>query len=89
MDVFSTQPWEDYLQEMSHHGTYGDQITLQTVADMLGVEILVISTLGSEGRVWISPRPAIPLCHFILGHFSEGEGIHYVAMRPQSGIFYF
>ena len=28
LDVFLTQPWEDYLQEMSHHGTYGDQITL-------------------------------------------------------------
>ena len=28
---FLTQPWEDYLQEMSHHGTYGDQITLQAV----------------------------------------------------------
>ena len=97
LDVFLIQPWEmiitrtlgDYLQEMSHHGTCGDQITLQAVADMLGVEILVISTLGSEGRVWISPRSAIPLCCVILGHFSEGEGIHYVAMRPQSGIFYF
>ena len=88
MDIFVTQSWEDYLQEVSHHGTYGDQITLQTVADMLGVEILVISTLGSEGRVWISPRSAIPLCRVILGHFSEGEGIHYVAMRLQSGIFY-
>ena len=89
LDVFLTQPWEDYLQEMSHHGTYGDQITLQAVADMLGVEILVISTLGSEGRVWISPRSAIPLCRVIFGHFSEGEGIHYVAMRPKSVIFYF
>ena len=89
MDVFSTQPWEDYLQEMSHHGTYGDQISLQAVADMLGVEILVISTLGSEGQVWIFSRSAIPLCRLIRGHFSEGEGIHYVAMRPQSGIFYF
>ena len=89
LDVFLSQPWEDYLQEMSHHGTYGDQITLQAVEDMLGVEILVISTLGSEGRVWISPRSAIPLCCVILGHFSEGEGIHYVAMRLESGIFYF
>ena len=89
MDIFVTQSWEDYLQEVSHHGTYGDQITLQTVADMLGVEIFVISALGSEGRIWISPRSAIPLCHFILGHFSEGEGTHYVAMRPQFGIFCF
>ena len=56
MDVFSTQPWEDYLQEMSHHGTYGDQISLQAVTDMLGVEILLSSTLGSEGQVWIFPR---------------------------------
>ena len=79
---FLTQSWEDYLQEMRHHGTYGDQITLQAIADMLGVEILVISTLGSEGRVWISPRSPISLCRVILGNFSEG--IHYVAMRPQS-----
>ena len=73
---------------MSHHGTYGDQITLKAVVDMLGVEMLVISTRGSERRVRISPGSAIPLCRVILGHFSEGEGIHYVAMRPQSGISY-
>ena len=89
MDVFLTQSWEDYLYEMSHHGTYGGQITLQAVSDMLRGEILVTSTLVSKGRVWISPRSAIPQCRAILGHFPEGEGIHYVAMRPQSGIFYF
>ena len=33
---------------MSHHGTYGDQIALQAVSDMLRVKILVISTLGSK-----------------------------------------
>ena len=44
LDVCLTQHSEDYLQEMSHHGTYRDQITLQAVADMLGVETLVIST---------------------------------------------
>ena len=37
---------------------------------------------------WVR-RTAVPLCRVILGHFSEGEGIHYVAMTPQSGIFYF
>ena len=88
-DVFLTQSWEDYLYEMSHHGIYDGQITLQAVSDMLRVEILVISTLVSKGRVWISPRSVIPQCRAILGHFPEGEGIHYVAMRPQSGIFYF
>ena len=80
---------EDSLQEMSHDGTYGDLITLQAVADMLGVEILVISTLGSEAQVWVSPRSGIQLCCLILGYFSEGEGIHYVAMRPQFGILCF
>ena len=58
-------------------------------ADMLGVELLNISTLGYEGRVQISPRSAIPLCRAITGNFSEGEGIHYVTIRPQSGMFYF
>ena len=33
---------------MSHHGTYRDQITIQAVADMPEVEILVISTLCSD-----------------------------------------
>ena len=47
LDIFLTQPWEDHLQEFSHHEIYGDQITLQAIADMLGVEILFISTLGS------------------------------------------
>ena len=50
--------------------------------------MLVISTRGSERRVRISPGSAIPLYRVILGHFSEGEGIYYVAMRPQSGISY-
>ena len=56
---------------------------------MLRVEILVISTLFSKGRVRISPRSAIPLCRVIPEHFSEGEGIPCVAKRAQSGIFYF
>ena len=58
---------------------------VQAVADILRV----ISTLGSKGRVRISPRSSIALCRVMLGHFSEEEGMHYVAMRPQSGIFYF
>ena len=56
---------------------------------MLGVEILVIFTLSSKVRVWLSLRSAIPLCRLIFGYFPEGQRIHYVAMRPQFGIFCF
>ena len=52
------------------------------------VKLFFLSTPGSEGPVRISPRLATPLCR-VVGHISEGEGIHYVEMRPQSGMFYF
>ena len=58
---------------MSDYGTYGDQTTLQAVTGMLGVKMLVISTLGSVGRIQISPRSAVLLLRVILGHFPEGE----------------
>ena len=64
------------------------QITLQAVAGILGYQLLVISTLGSKGRVRISPKPAIPLCCVTLGHFSGVDRTNYVAMRPQSGMLF-
>ena len=34
--LFVERPWSQYLRRMSQDGTYGDRLTLQVAADMLG-----------------------------------------------------
>lgn len=51
--------WQQYLEEMSKSGTYGDEITLRGIANMFNVEIIVKPTLGQGGRVIISPEDSI------------------------------
>ena len=71
-------PWSEYLNTMAQNSTYGDQLTLQAMANLYLVEIIVISSLGPEGRTVVSPQNCKPLARVFLGQFSEGEGIHYV-----------
>ena len=44
-------------------------------------EILVVSTLGNEGLVRITPDNSDPFGQIILGHFAEGQGFHYVVLH--------
>ena len=50
------------------------------MANLYLVEIIVISSLGPEGRTFISPQNCEPVAQVFLGHFSEDEGIHYVCL---------
>ena len=45
-EFFVGRPWEIYLREMEQDGTYGDQITLQTISNIYTFQICVLSTLG-------------------------------------------
>ena len=58
---------------MAKNSTYGDQLTLQAMANLYLVEIIV-------GRTVISPQNCEPVARIFLGHFSEDEGIHYVCL---------
>ena len=60
LELFAGMPWEAYLQAMARNGTYGDQITLQAAADLYNIEIVVVSTLGPDATVMISPSSSIP-----------------------------
>ena len=66
---------------MSKSGTYGDEITLRTMANIFNVEIVVTSTLGEGGRVIITPEDSIPYHASLLGHFAEKHGCHYVVLE--------
>lgn len=41
-------PWDRYLASMAQNVEYGDQITLQAPAEILNIEILVVSSLGPD-----------------------------------------
>ena len=65
---------------MAQNSTYGDQLSLQAMANLYLEEIIVISSLGPEGRTVISPQNCEPVAQVFLGHFSEDEGIRYVCL---------
>ena len=78
---FARVPREQYLQEMQINGTYGDEITLRAISNILNVEIIIVSTLGQEGRVKTVPENTNSFVRITLGHFAEGHGEHYVTLE--------
>lgn len=80
---FLTEQRINYLSRMSEDGTYWDQVTLQAVAEMCNLQILILSTLNG-GTTLIRPdgtnvfSPTMP--YIILGHFAEGHEDHYVSL---------
>ena len=41
--------FDEYLKLMTLPKTYGDNITIQAMAENFNIQILVVSTLGSDG----------------------------------------
>ena len=80
LELFAGMPWKAYLQAMARNGTYGDQITLQAAADLYNIEIVVVSTLGPDATVVISPSSSIPTARVQLGHYAENHGEHYICV---------
>ena len=76
-ELFVGMPWSQYLTSMAQNGTYRDQITLQAVANLFNMEIVIISTLGSNAKTVISPQFSTPFASLTLGHFVGDQGIHY------------
>ena len=85
MSSFIEGSWLSYLQQMRRTSTYGDHLTLQAVANMFTVEIVVIPTNPQHNIQRISPYGNTPerlLPVFYLGFVPEGEGAHYVSLFP-------
>ena len=72
--------WEQYLEYMARYNTFGDQITLFAAANLINVNIQVISTLGSGAEHLFEPSSSVPLATVFLGHFAASE--HYVSLVP-------
>ena len=70
LELFTGLSWRQYSEEMSKSGTYGDEITLHAMANMLLVEIVVILTLWEEGRTITTPKDSISYHTLVLGCFA-------------------
>ena len=77
------ESFSGYLSRMSRDKEYSDHFTLRAAADLYNVITTVVSTLGTEGTVIISPLYFNAHGTIYLGHFAEDEGDHYVSLSPQ------
>ena len=83
-ELFAAIPWDQYLIEMSQDETFGDQITLQAIADLYSVHIGIVSTLGPQGSVDINEENGTQT--LILGHFAEGQGDYHICLRQNTNL---
>lgn len=48
--------YEEYLEEMEKEGEWGDHVTLQAAADVLGVRIYVLTSFRNESFIQVEPK---------------------------------
>ena len=68
---------------MDIEGTYGDELTLRTFTNIFNIGIEIVSTLSSDGRVFINPENVNPLGQITLGLFAEDQSNHYVCLQRE------
>ena len=79
LELFIGMSWSEYLQQMITDGTYGNQLTLQAIANQYQIQLDIISSSGDHAT-HIVPQNFEPVAMFMLGHFSEDHGMHYVTL---------
>lgn len=48
--------YDEYLEQMEKEGEWGDHVTLQAAADVLGVRIYVLSSFKNESFIQVEPK---------------------------------
>ncbi|XP_078615344.1 uncharacterized protein LOC144884161 [Branchiostoma floridae x Branchiostoma japonicum] len=69
------QAWEEYLETMSRDGTWGDHVVLQAMADMLGRDVIIVSSVEADNYVTVlhPQSQASPRSSLLLGHYAENH----------------
>ncbi|XP_035697782.1 uncharacterized protein LOC118430856 [Branchiostoma floridae] len=88
-DFIPNQTWEEYLDTMSRDGTWGDHVVLQAMADMLGRDVIIVSSVEADNYVTVlhpqsqtSPRISLLLGHYAENHYAslDGSGVPIVLL---------
>ena len=80
LELYKCVPWSHYLKQMARDGTYGDQLTLQAIADMFNVQLDIISSSGEDYTTHTIPQYSAPIATLALGHFTEDHVMHYASL---------
>ncbi|KAJ1622283.1 hypothetical protein T492DRAFT_634021 [Pavlovales sp. CCMP2436] len=56
-DYVVAEDYDDYVQNMSKTGEWGDNVTLQALSDYLNAEINLVTSFDSDGLVRVVPQP--------------------------------
>ncbi|EGC38426.1 hypothetical protein DICPUDRAFT_76029 [Dictyostelium purpureum] len=77
-DFITTNSWEEYCNNMSKNGTWGDHLTLVAAAEVFKRSISIISSVESQSSFFIDITPkskeddnAILLSHFAEFHYGS------------------
>ena len=54
--LLGDQKWNDYLEDMAKPETYGDNLTLQAIANVCRIQILVLSSAGISHITYLKPH---------------------------------
>eukprot|EP00058_Branchiostoma_floridae_P015699 XP_002601187.1 hypothetical protein BRAFLDRAFT_75632 [Branchiostoma floridae] len=78
-DFIPNQTWEEYLDTMSRDGTWGDHVVLQAMADMLGRDVIIVSSVEADNYVTVlhPQSQTSPRISLLLGHYAEN---HYASL---------
>ncbi|EGC32201.1 hypothetical protein DICPUDRAFT_155856 [Dictyostelium purpureum] len=80
--------WEEYCNNMSKNGTWGDHLTLVAAAEIFKINITIISSVASQTGFFIEIKPKVKSDYYaLLSHIAE---FHYgslcqLVVDPRTG----
>jgi len=79
------QSYEDYVEEISGSGSWGDHVTLQALADAFGVSVVVLTSFAQESVLEIRPWKGRPNTGRVLW-LSFCAEVHYSSLYPRAKV---
>ncbi|EGC40280.1 hypothetical protein DICPUDRAFT_74144 [Dictyostelium purpureum] len=71
-DFVYDSSWEEYCNNMSKNGTWGDHLTLVAAAEIFKINITIISSVASQTGFFIEIKPKVKSNYYVLlSHISE------------------
>lgn len=74
------ESFEEYLNRMAEPATWGDNLSLQAIADVFDVEACLVTSFLERSFICISPCSGKPAQQIWLGFYAE---YHYTSLEPQ------
>jgi len=69
---FVDKPWDQYCNDMSKDGTWGDHLTLISACELFSIKVIIISSVQGDNFILeINPEFSKPRRVVMLSHYAE------------------